>query len=77
MLVLIAGLTSELSLGDEVVHYRFAKDIFNSGRRVAFDQIYTSGYSPGYSYNSEPLWHIVLATLWRLYGKISFPIAQI
>jgi len=50
LLVLIAGLTSELSLGDEVFHYRIAKDIFNAGRRVAFDPLYGSGNPPGYSY---------------------------
>jgi len=77
LLVLIAGLTSVPSLGDEVYHYRFAKDIFNAGRRVAFDPLYDSGSPPGYFYNSEPLWHILLAPLWGLFGKISFPIAQL
>ena len=76
LLVLIAGLTSVPSLGDEVCHYRFAKDIFNAGRRAAFDSLYDSGSPPGYFYNSPPLWHILLASLWRLSGKISFPVAQ-
>lgn len=76
LLVFISGLTSELSLGDEVMHYRFAKDIFNTGRRVTFDSLYGSGNPPGYFFNSAPLWHILLASLWRLFGKISFPIAQ-
>ncbi|MHC4544012.1 MAG: ArnT family glycosyltransferase [Planctomycetota bacterium] len=76
LVVLIAGLTSVLSLGDEVYHYRFAKNIFNAGRRVAFDPLYGSGSPPGYFYNSEPLWHISLASIWKLFGKISFPLAQ-
>ena len=76
LLVLIAGLTSVLSLGDEVFHYRFAKDIFNAGSRVAIDPLYDDGYPPGGYYNSGPLWHMLLALLWRLSGKISFPIAQ-
>lgn len=76
LLVLIAGLTSTLSLGDEVLHYRFAKDIFNAGRRVAFDPLYGTGNPPGYFYVGGPLWHILLALLWRFLGKISFPVAQ-
>jgi len=76
LLVLIAGLTSVLSLGDEVFHYRFAKDIFNAGSRVAIDPLYDNGYPPGGYYNSGPLWHTLLAALWGLSGKISFPIAQ-
>lgn len=35
LLILIAGLTSELSLGDEVEHYRFAKDIIKSSQCIA------------------------------------------
>ncbi|MGA2916370.1 MAG: glycosyltransferase family 39 protein [Sedimentisphaerales bacterium] len=74
--LIAAGLTCGPSLGDEVYHYRFAKDIFNSGKRVAFDPLYGSGNPPGYFYNSEPLWHILLASLWRLFGNIYFPVAQ-
>jgi len=59
-----------------VYHYRFAKNIFTAGRRVAFDPLYDSGSPPGYFYNSEPLWHISLASLWQLFGKISIPVAQ-
>ncbi|MCK4828299.1 glycosyltransferase family 39 protein, partial [bacterium] len=77
LLVLIAGLTSVLSLGDEVYHYRFAKDIFNAGRRVAFDPLYGSANPPGYFYNSDPLWHILLASFWRLTGGISPVVAQV
>jgi 4-amino-4-deoxy-L-arabinose transferase-like glycosyltransferase len=76
LLILIAGLTSVLSLGDEACHYRFAKDIYNAGRRVAFDPLYDSGNPPGYFYVSGPLWHTLLALLWRLFGEISFPVAQ-
>jgi len=75
--VIIAGLTSDLSLGDEVFHYRFAKDNFDAGRRVVVDPLYGEGYPPSGYYNSAPLWHILLASLWRLSGKISFPVAQI
>jgi 4-amino-4-deoxy-L-arabinose transferase-like glycosyltransferase len=75
--VLITGLTTEVYLGDEVCHYRFAKDIYAAGKRVAFDPLYPSGNPPGYFYNSEPLWHALLAVIWKLTGGISFPVAQI
>jgi 4-amino-4-deoxy-L-arabinose transferase-like glycosyltransferase len=75
--VLTAGLTSEVSVGDEVYHYRFAKDMYAAGRRVPFDPLYPTGNPPGYFYNSEPFWSGFLAILWRLTGNISFPLAQI
>ncbi|HUL21094.1 MAG TPA: glycosyltransferase family 39 protein [Thermodesulfobacteriota bacterium] len=77
VIVLSSGLTSELYLGDEVCHYRFAKDIFQAGKRVAFDPIYPTGNPPGYFYSSEPFWSSFLAIVWRLTGNISFPLAQI
>jgi hypothetical protein len=75
--VLSAGLTSEVSVGDEVCHYRFAKDMYAAGERVPFDPVYSSGNPPGYFYNSEPFWSGFLAVLWKLNGNISFPLAQI
>lgn len=76
-IILVAGLTSEVYLGDEVYHYRFAKDIFKAGKRVTFDSLYSSGTPPGYFYNSEPFWHFILAFLWKLTGGISFITAQV
>lgn len=75
--VLSSGLTSEVSVGDEICHYRFAKDMYAAGRRVPFDPLYSTGNPPGYFYNSEPFWSGVLAILWRLTGNISLPLAQI
>lgn len=77
LLLFVFALTTKLSLGDEVYHYRFAKDIFNAGQRVAFDPLYGSGNPPGYYYNTDPLWHLLLAFIWKIFGKISFPIAQV
>jgi 4-amino-4-deoxy-L-arabinose transferase-like glycosyltransferase len=76
ILLLIAGFTSELSLGDEVLHYRFAKGIFNSGRRIVCDPLYDTGKPSGMFFISEPLWHILLALFGKLLGRISFHIAQ-
>jgi len=75
--VLITGLTSELYLGDEVYHYRFAKQMYEAGRRVSYDSLYESGMPPGYFYRSDPLWNGLLAILWKIFGGISFPVAQI
>lgn len=75
--ILCAGLTSEVSVGDEVYHYRFAKDMYTAGKRVAFDSLYPTGTPPGYFYASEPFWSVFLAILWKLTGNISFPLAQI
>jgi 4-amino-4-deoxy-L-arabinose transferase-like glycosyltransferase len=77
VIVLAAGLTSDVYVGDEVHHYRFAKDMFAAGKRVAFDPLYGSGNPPGYFYSSEPLWSGVLAVLWRLIGRVSFSVAQV
>ena len=74
--VLLAGLTSELYLGDESYHYRFAKDFYNLGKRPVFDSVYGTGEPPGYFYSSEPLWPFILSKIWKTVGKISFPIAQ-
>lgn len=75
-MVLIAGLTSTLCLGDEIVHYRVAKSIFNSGERVAFDPLYDSTSPLGYFCNSGPFWSALLALFWWGIGNVSFPVAQ-
>ncbi|MCM8800338.1 MAG: glycosyltransferase family 39 protein [Candidatus Omnitrophica bacterium] len=76
-LILISGLTSELYLGDESYHWRFAKDWFTQGKRPIFDSLYESSLPPGFPYGSEPLWPFGLAFLWKIFNKISFPLAQI
>jgi len=76
-IVLFSGLTSQLYLGDEAYHYRFAKDWFNSGKRPLFDSAYDNGTPPGYFYSSEILWPMTLSCLWKIFGKISFPLAQV
>jgi 4-amino-4-deoxy-L-arabinose transferase-like glycosyltransferase len=77
LFIFISGVRSDLSLGDEVSHYRFAKDIYHAGRRVTFDSLYESGNPPGFLFNSAPLWHTLLALTWALTGGISFPVAQL
>ncbi|MEW6171310.1 MAG: glycosyltransferase family 39 protein, partial [Candidatus Omnitrophota bacterium] len=71
-------LTSELCLGDEVHHYRFAKLIYQTGKRVAEDPLYANiSFHPKYLFVSPPLWHILLVILWKLTGGISFIVAKI
>lgn len=74
--VMLVGLSSELYLGDEITHYRFAKGIFNQGERITFDPLFGKNYAVQVNYFIPPLWHILLAFLWKIAGRISFPLAQ-
>ncbi|MEW6170173.1 MAG: hypothetical protein AB1472_01225 [Candidatus Omnitrophota bacterium] len=76
-LLLIMGLNTHLYFGDEVIHYRFAKDIYQEGRRVAVNPVYERQGRFGYFNVYEPLWHFGLALVWKCIGKISFIAAQI
>lgn len=71
------GILTEVHLGDESHHYRFAQNIYQTGKRVPFDPLYESGNPPGFFYNTPPLWHFGLAFLWKITGGISQTIAQI
>lgn len=75
--ILTAGLMSELYLGDEIHHYRFARDIFTAGERVPVDPLYGRNFSHRNYYEAPPLWHFGLAFLWKITGGVSFPVAQI
>ena len=75
--VLITGLISNVYLGDEIYHYRFAKDIFTAGKRVTFDPLYGENFTSQTYYLIPPLWHILLAFLWKITGGISHYVAQI
>ncbi|MGB7573108.1 MAG: glycosyltransferase family 39 protein, partial [Thermodesulfobacteriota bacterium] len=70
------GATTPVSLGDESHHFRFAENIYNTGKRAPFDPLYESGNPPGFFNNDPPLWHFGLAFLWKLTGGISQTIAQ-
>jgi len=75
--LMIVGLSTKLYLGDEITHYRFAKGIFTEGKRITFDPLFGRNYSNQVNYLIPPLWHILLAFLWKIAGRISFPLAQI
>jgi 4-amino-4-deoxy-L-arabinose transferase-like glycosyltransferase len=76
-IIVVNGITTEVSLGDESHHYRFAQNILLASKRVAFDPLYVSGNPPGFFYTSPPLWHFILAFLWKIIGGISQAVAQI
>ena len=75
-IIFINGATTSVSLGDESHHFRFAQNIYNTGKRAPFDPLYESGNPPGFFNNDPPLWHFGLAFLWKLTGGISQTIAQ-
>jgi len=73
----LVGLTTELYLGDEIIHFRFAKDIFKAEKRVTSDSLYGKEFSQQIHYMFPPLWHLLLVYLWKITGGISFIVAQI
>jgi len=75
--VMVVGLSSNLYLGDEITHYRFAKGIFTEGERITFDPLFGRNYANQVNYLIPPLWHILLAFLWKIVGRISYPLAQV
>jgi len=76
-IVVINGMTTDVSLGDESHHYHFAQNIYEAGKRVAFSLLYDSGNPPGFYYNTPPFWHLILAFLWKITGGISQAVAQV
>ena len=75
-IIVVNGAITPVSLGDESHHFRFAENIYNTGKRAPFDPLYESGNPPGFFNNDPPLWHFGLAFLWKLTGGISQTIAQ-
>lgn len=75
--VLAAGLTSQVSLGDEIHHYDFAKDAFNQQERPVVHSLFPAGYENSIRYTTDPGWPLTLASIWKLTRGISFPAAQI
>jgi len=76
-IICINGILTDVYLGDESHHYRFAQNIFNTGKRVSFDPLYQSGNPPGFFNNDPPFWHFGLAFLWKILGGAHQITAQI
>lgn len=75
--VLAAGLTSEVSLGDEIVHTRFAQNIQSQGGLTCYDELYGSPFGKGLRFQDTPLWAIGLVGLWQLVPGEPLWIAQV
>ena len=76
LVIFTSAFVSDLSLGDEAWHYGFARNIYRSGRITTLDPVYEGAKIQGPVYRMEPLWHILLALVWRIGGGMSFPLAQ-
>lgn len=76
-IIVINGSITDVYLGDESHHYRFAENIYREGRRVSHDPLYESGNPPGFFYNDPPFWHFGLALIWKILGNTSQTVAQI
>jgi len=69
------------TLGDEARHFRRARNYYEAPFhhfRVTHDPVYGSKEAPGaFLYFGGPLWHMVLALLWKAIGQPSAAAAQI
>lgn len=71
------GIFTDVRVGDEVYHWRFAQGIYETGTRLTFDPVYESALPPGAFFSTGPLWHSGLAFFWFLTGGVSQWGAQI
>lgn len=77
VILLAAGMTAPVSLGDEIHHFRFAKESFLAGGRATFETIYGSSREPGFFFETEALWPMGLYAFWHAAGGVSFITAQL
>ena len=82
--VMIAGLVSDASLGDELYHYRFAKNFELQHKRPTVDILYKDAppseivrLPDHLIYYGDMLWHGTLSQIWRVCGRISPTVAQL
>jgi hypothetical protein len=75
--VLTAGLVSEVSLGDEVVHVRFAQNIQSQGGLTCYDELFGTPHGKGLRFQETPLWPIGLVGLWQLVPGEPLWVAQV
>jgi len=80
LVLLIVGLLArEPYVGDEVTHFKFAKDMFKQARRIITepDEIYKKAPYLRKRYRAGVLWQVVLGKIWRITGGVSEGVAQI
>ena len=66
--VFAVGAVTDPSLGDENYHFRKAAHFARAGRRLTHDPDYGPTVPPGIPYYDGPLWHGLLAAVWRVTG---------
>lgn len=74
--VLACGVFSDVHLGDEVVHYRLARTIYQTRQWPLYDTMNQSYGDQRFYFVDPMLWHTLLAGVWRLTGGVSRLAAQ-
>ena len=78
-LILAGGLFTNLKFSDEINHFWFAKDWYESGKRPVYLSLVDSREEYGhYKYRTmAPLWHFGLMLIWKVCGGVSKTAAQL
>lgn len=77
LIVLSCGIFSDIHLGDEVVHYRLARTIYQTRQWPLYDAMNQSYGTMRFYFVDPMLWHTMLAGMWKLTGGVSKVIAQL
>ena len=77
--VFIVGILTDLKFSDEIFHFWFAKDWFESGHRPVYNKLVDTLEEYGHLryYVNAPLWHFGLRSLWKIWGNASKNVAQL
>lgn len=75
--IALTGIVSDLSLGDEVYQYRFAKLWYETGQRPVYDPLLETNPRSLYFFDQDPLWAMGLIALWKMTGGVSKAAMQI
>jgi 4-amino-4-deoxy-L-arabinose transferase-like glycosyltransferase len=78
-LVCVTGILTDLRFSDEIFHFWFAREWFDSGHRPIYNDLVDTVEEFGYYryYINAPLWHCGLAHLWKVVGRSSEGVAQL
>ena len=75
--IFASGALSEVSLGDENTHYRFAELFYENGARPVSEPLFDNNPAIMRNHFSFPfLWHAGLVAVWKALGRPSFVLAQ-
>ncbi|MFQ5834935.1 MAG: glycosyltransferase family 39 protein [bacterium] len=71
------GIYSDLYLGDETFHFRYATYMFQTHSRPLYDPLFGFSEEGRIYYVAGPLWATLLASIWTVTGGISQTTAQL